>query len=172
MQCVSGARFRPLHLDLLNRKQGVEDRRGNRFHAPVVIGDTDDKYLNDAETFVFVSGIGELRPPYIGRSNHAAGGRIMRFAIDGVDRRARVAVVERDETLHLFLGVTDETRADLNLLRLCCSAEEQGIQHNEKRRRKDWREAQRGPPKQSDVSNGLKDTRRSARAWVGLVRSI
>src|SRR5439155_23340994 len=25
----------------------------------------------------------------------------------------------------------------------------------------------RGPPKQSDVSNGLEDTRRSARAWAG-----
>ena len=89
MQCVSGARFRPLHLDLLNRKQRVEDRRGNRFHAPVVIGDTDDEYLNDAETFVFVSGIGELRPPYIGRSNHAAGGRIMRFSGDDTSQWAQ-----------------------------------------------------------------------------------
>jgi hypothetical protein len=52
VRCVSGAGFGPLHLDLLNRKQRVEDRRSNGFHASVVIGDTDDKYLNDAETFV------------------------------------------------------------------------------------------------------------------------
>src|SRR6266481_2131674 len=164
---MSGAGFGPLHLDLLNRKQRVEDRRSNGFHASVVIGDTDDKYLSDAETFVFASGVGDLRPPYIGRGNHAARGRIVGFAIDGIDRCPRVAVVERDEALHLFLAVTDEAWADLNFLRLCCSAEEQSVQHNEERRRDAWREAHDGLRSKPMFRTGL----RTHRAQRGLGRA-
>jgi hypothetical protein len=110
----------PLNLDLLNGKGRIEDCGGNRFHAPLFIDDAHHQYLNDAEGGVFVSGCSELTPSHIRRVDETAGGRVVHFAIDPTDGSLRVAVVERDEPLRLFLGVTDETRAEFDLL--ACAA--------------------------------------------------
>src|SRR5262245_22069230 len=117
-----GGQFWPLDLDLVNRKEREEDCGGDRFHAPIFIGDTYHKYLNDTEGDVFVSGCGELRPPYIGCGGEAARGRVVHFGVHCSDGRPLVAVIERDEPLRLFLSVTDEARADFNLLSMCWNA--------------------------------------------------
>ena len=67
-------RSRLLGLDLLDRKQRVEHRRAHGLHAPRLIGDTDDEYLNDIEARIFVSGGGELGPSHKGHVGEAAGG--------------------------------------------------------------------------------------------------
>src|SRR5258707_4376669 len=135
---VQATSFEPpgtsLYRDFFDRNQREEGGGGHGF-PPRLGDDSDNEKPNDIESRVLVPGRGKLGAAHERCGSHAASSRVVLRGIDSADGGLGIAVIQGNESLHLFLRIADEVRADFDLLHLCRNSNEE----------KQWQENQCKP---------------------------
>jgi hypothetical protein len=98
--------------DLFDLDRGEKSRRGHRFDSRVG-DDAEDENRNDVKRCIFVPRRSERAPAHIGHRGDAARRRIALGIVDFFDSAFRIAIIERDEPLHLLLRIANQASADL-----------------------------------------------------------